>query len=676
MRMLRVAGCVRRSLLVLVLPACIASLASAQPVDRGADALLAIDQHRASVVEHIVGAWGPALAKSPARVSIDDLRTRLAGLRADALLAASLAGTLDGLREVIGADDMSIAATKPGLSQTKALGDSAADVVYTPVTPCRLVETRGTFPAVYQGNGSASHTPVPFTSNQIRTYTLQGANGVCLTQLPAGLNATAVQLQVFGIPTTSASGDIEILPQGASFGSTATMVYVATIPFNTVSTAAKVNLANHQIGVQVRGGGAHVAIDVVGYFAAPTGSGGKFFMQGGNAFGTTAVLGTTDNQPVNINVNGARVARYEPSTFSPNVIAGHANNAAAPGSGDGNTIGGGGASGSDCFEPSTGTGTRSCGNKVTGGFNTIGGGRANVATDEGTVAGGSSNTAGVESAVGGGVGNTASGRWAAIAGGANNSVPFGDFATVGGGDTNTANGDNGTVAGGTGNTAGGNATVAGGALNTASGGASTVAGGIGNTASGGGATVAGGSSNMASGQYSFAAGHRAKATTTGTFMWADSRNFDFQPSVGNFFGVRATGGVGLTVAIDPTTGGVTQFCNLLPGVPSWQCVSDRNAKENFVPVDSEDILRRLVAMPLSTWNMKGSDPALRSLGPVAQDFHAAFGLGTDDKTIAVSNVAGVALAAVQGLHRLMQQKDAEISVLKRKLEAIEAKLGM
>ena len=132
----------------------------------------------------------------------------------------------------------------------------------------------------------------------------------------------------------------------------------------------------------------------------------------------------------------------------------------------------------------------------------------------------------------------------------------------------------------------------------------------------------------------------------------------------------------MTVAIDPTTGGVTQFCNLLPGVPSWQCVSDRNAKENFVPVDSEDILRRLVAMPLSTWNMKGSDPALRSLGPVAQDFHAAFGLGTDDKTIAVSNVAGVALAAVQGLHRLMQQKDAEISVLKRKLEAIEAKLGM
>ena len=176
---------------------------------------------------------------------------------------------------------------KPGLAQTKALGDSTGDVVYTPVTPCRLVETRGTFAAVYQGNGSAAHTPVPFAPNQIRSYTVQGGNGVCLTQLPAGLNPSAVQLQVFGLPTTPASGDLEILPQGTSFGSTATMVYVGTIAFNTVSTATKVNLANHQISVQVRGGGAHLAIDVVGYFAAPTGSGGKFFQQGGNAFGAT-----------------------------------------------------------------------------------------------------------------------------------------------------------------------------------------------------------------------------------------------------------------------------------------------------------------------------------------------------------------------------------------------------
>src|SRR5205814_8660574 len=178
-------------------------------------------------------------------------------------------------------------------------GDSGDDVVYTPVTPCRLVETRGTFAAVYQGVGA-------FSPNEIRNYAIQGGNGVCLSQLPAGLNPSAVQLQVFGIPINSdASGDIEILPQGSTFGSTATEVYLGNVAFNTVSTTAKINLANNQIGVQVRGGGANVAIDVVGYFNAPSGS-GPYFVNGGNTFGTTAKLGTLDNQPLEINVNNQR----------------------------------------------------------------------------------------------------------------------------------------------------------------------------------------------------------------------------------------------------------------------------------------------------------------------------------------------------------------------------------
>ena len=642
------------------------ALSQARPID-AADALLAIDQQRVSVVERIVATWGPALARSSVSISIDDLRARLMSLRADRLFAASLAGTEAGVREATG---LATAATLPAATaETKALGDTAIDVVYTPVTPCRLVETRGTFAAVYQGNGTASHTPVPFAPNEIRSYTIQGGNGVCLTQLPGGLNPSAVQLQVFGIPTTAASGDIEILPQGGTFGSTATIVYVSTIQFNTVSTAAKINTLNHQISVQIRGGGAHLAIDVVGYFAAPNGNGGQFFRLGGNAFGATAVLGTSDNQPLNVNVNGQRVTRYEPNANSPNVIAGHANNGGILGSG-GQAIGGGGAAGNDCFDPQSGLNTRSCGNRTTGFFAAIGGGFANMATDSGTVAGGSNNAAGVASAVGGGSSNAASGRWAAIAGGVANTVVFGDAATVAGGESNTASGDHATVGGGNGNTASGGATVAGGQLNTASAGASTVSGGVSNMASGGGATVAGGTGNTASGQYSFAAGHRAKATTNGTFMWADSREFDFQPSVPNFFGARATGGVGFTVAIDGTTGGVTQFCNLLPGNPSWQCTSDRNAKENFAPVDGADILARLTAMPITTWNFKGADPAQRALGPTAQDFYAAFGLGNDDTTIATSNLASVALAAIQGLDRVMQEKDARIDALERSLRDI------
>jgi len=160
-----------------------------------------------------------------------------------------------------------IAALCPGLVyagdgavQEKALGDAADDIVYTPITPCRLVDTRGSYPAVYQGAGA-------FSSGEIRTYTVAGGNGVCATQLPVGLNPSAIQVQVFGIPINGgSSGDIEVLAEGKTFGASATLVYLGNVLFTSASTIAQVNLANNRIGVQVRGGGAHVAIDVVGYF--------------------------------------------------------------------------------------------------------------------------------------------------------------------------------------------------------------------------------------------------------------------------------------------------------------------------------------------------------------------------------------------------------------------------
>ncbi|MET0442356.1 MAG: hypothetical protein ABW071_10280, partial [Casimicrobiaceae bacterium] len=141
----------------------------------------------------------------------------------------------------------------------KARGDGT-NVVYTPVTPCRLVETRNAYPAVYENAGA-------FTAGEVRTYTIQSGNGQCVTQLPDGLHPAAVQLQVFGIPVNNVSGDIEVLPQGATFGNTATLVFPNNVIISSTSTTARVNPANDQISVQVRSGSAEVAIDIVGYFA-------------------------------------------------------------------------------------------------------------------------------------------------------------------------------------------------------------------------------------------------------------------------------------------------------------------------------------------------------------------------------------------------------------------------
>lgn len=103
--------------------------------------------------------------------------------------------------------------------------------------------------------------------------------------------------------------------------------------------------------------------------------------------------------------------------------------------------------------------------------------------------------------------------------------------------------------------------------------------------------------------------------------------------------------------------------------------SDRNAKENFAAINPRQVLARVAALPVTEWNYK-TDKNVEHIGPVAQDFQAAFGLnGNDDKHISVVDEGGVALAAIQGLNQKLEeqveQKDAAIQDLNARLERLE-----
>lgn len=112
--------------------------------------------------------------------------------------------------------------------------------------------------------------------------------------------------------------------------------------------------------------------------------------------------------------------------------------------------------------------------------------------------------------------------------------------------------------------------------------------------------------------------------------------------------------------------------------------SDRNAKELFKPVDNQAVLAKVAALPVTQWNYKQDQADVQHIGPMAQDFQAAFGLnGGDDKHISVVDEGGVALAAIQGLNQKLEaetkEKDAEIQTLKNqnyslaeRLKALEA----
>ncbi len=104
-------------------------------------------------------------------------------------------------------------------------------------------------------------------------------------------------------------------------------------------------------------------------------------------------------------------------------------------------------------------------------------------------------------------------------------------------------------------------------------------------------------------------------------------------------------------------------------------ISDRNLKADFRAIDPAEVLARVVALPITTWRYKKDTPEIRHLGPMAQDFSAAFGLGDTDRMIFPLDATGVSMAAIQGLHTRLVAAEEENAALRRHLERLEARLG-
>ncbi|PYJ54750.1 MAG: hypothetical protein DME24_25880 [Verrucomicrobia bacterium] len=380
-----------------------------------------------------------------------------------------------------------------------------------------------------------------------------GSNAVITAAISAEGMVTNLSVQNAG-GGYSTSATLTIAPPPSN----AYQVFASTNHFNGVNLLTNVN--NVVVGSFAGNGGGLTGVNA----ATLEGLGaGSFWQSGGNSGTTPGVnfLGTTDNQPLELNVQGQRALRVEPATnsargYAPNIIGGYVSNSVAPGV-IGATIAGGGRF--DVFG-------ENLSHRITAHHGTIGGGDRNTVNGEdGTIAGGGGNTvSGGYSFIGGGLFNTiqTGANYATIGGGSGNTIQTGadygtisggwgnassgPYATLGGGDRNISSGNIATVGGGSLNTSSGNySTVGGGAGNRASGYVATVGGGQGNTSSGQDAIVPGGFNNNAAGDYSFAAGNQAKANHQGAFVWADSTSADFASTAMNQFLIRAAGGVGI-----------------------------------------------------------------------------------------------------------------------------------
>ncbi len=293
---------------------------------------------------------------------------------------------------------------------------------------------------------------------------------------------------------------------------------------------------------------------------------------------------------------------------------------------------------------------------ASGGFSFIGAGSSNVADAQ-------------QSFVGAGRSNAlaAAATYSAIVAGSTNDVDA-VAGFVGGGYKNAV------ATHGTGSALYG--AILGGSFNTVYGAGGSVGGGSRNSASGTYATVPGGTLNVA-GNGSFAAGTQARALHDGTFAWSDNAGTTALQSTGNDqFLARASGGYYLYSNATDTAG-----VKLAAGSGTWASLSDRAFKSGVAPLDDAAVLAKVAALPVSEWSYT-SERGVRHVGPMAQDFYAAFRVGEDDRHITSIDEDGVALAAIKALHAQnaglrmrLARADARLAALERRVAALATEVS-
>ncbi|QSQ17297.1 tail fiber domain-containing protein [Myxococcus landrumensis] len=188
---------------------------------------------------------------------------------------------------------------------------------------------------------------------------------------------------------------------------------------------------------------------------------------------------------------------------------------------------------------------------------------------------------------------------------------------------------------------------------------------------GGRNSVCMGNNSSATSDSSVALGYRVSTGNfPGSFVFGDQSSLDIHTvSAPNQFLVRASGGIRLRTSSNLNLG-----CDVPSDTSELRCTSDRNEKDDFRNVDGEALLGKVANLPISTWRYKREQADVRHMGPVAQDFRATFGLGTDNKSIGLLDISGVNLAAIQALEvrtRELREKSAEVDALKSEMAELK-----
>lgn len=216
---------------------------------------------RSEFVAAIVRQWGPHVTevyKTDADQWAAELAQTLANASLDTLARAARARSFSAMNDALLAGD-----SAPTLSGEVAqkLGDAAIDLVYVPVTPCRIIDTR------LAGGAIAANTTRNFDVSVVGSYAFQGGDATDCNV--GGVGSFAAAVVNFTVVTPAAAGYITAFP------------YLGTQPvasnLNYVAGDVKGNLAIVKLD---QGASAdelsvyslaqtHLVADIIGYFINP-----------------------------------------------------------------------------------------------------------------------------------------------------------------------------------------------------------------------------------------------------------------------------------------------------------------------------------------------------------------------------------------------------------------------
>ena len=91
-------------------------------------------------------------------------------------------------------------------------------------------------------------------------------------------------------------------------------------------------------------------------------------------------------------------------------------------------------------------------------------------------------------------------------------------------------------------------------------------------------------------------------------------------------------------------------------------------------MEVEEVLTRLSEISIQKWNYKTDALSVSHIGPMAQDFTAAFGVGEDEKRIYAIDTAGVAFAAIQALFQMIRERDSEMKSLRSEVKELRERV--